>query len=416
MEMNEMKMLPKTGLSVDALDRRMEVAASHDVDWRKGRLGVYIHYAGEDVLDVAKRAYLKFFSENGVGPKAFPSLALFEADVVSMTLGLLNGGHSARGSMTTGGTESIFLAVKAARDRARIERPSIGRPTIVAPQTAHPAFDKAGHFMGLDVVRVPAGPDFKADVAAMSAAITSTTVMMVGSAPAFPHGVVDPIPELGFVALKHRVWFHVDACVGGYLAPFAKKLGSQIPEFDFSVPGVTSMSADLHKYGFAAKGASTVLYCDEEAFSYQEYRFHNWPRGSYSTQTLVGTRPGGAIAAAWAVMNFLGEAGYIETTRRILMIREAIEAGVRRLGLEIWGDPQLSIVAFGSRDVDIFAVGDAMNRRGWFVGRVVEPSGLHLMLNMTHEKVVDEYLCDLAGSLAEVRASGLKSASSVATY
>ncbi len=408
--------LPRKGVSLEALDDQMEAARAGDVDWRNGRIGVYIHYAGEDVLAVAKRAYLRFFSENGLGPKAFPSLARFEADVVAMTLGLLHGGPDARGAMTTGGTESIFLAVKAARDRARAERPHIARPTIVAPQTAHPAFNKAAHFMGLEVVRVPVGTDFRADVAAMAAACGPDTVLLVGSAPAYPHGVVDPIPQLGEFASQRGLWLHVDACVGGFIAPFAKSLGVSIPDFDFGVPGVTSISADLHKYGYTAKGASTVLYRDEAAFGYQKFEFSDWPRGLYATQTLVGTRAGGAIAAAWAVMNYLGHAGYCDRTSRILAVRARLEAGVRELGLEVWGVPQLSILSYGSRKLDIFAVAQRMTERGWFVGRLVDPPGNHLMLNLTHEPAVDAYLADLAWAVGTVADSRQVAAVQVATY
>ncbi len=408
--------LPRKGISPEVLEEQMEAARGDDVDWRNGRIGVYIHYAGEDVLAVAKQAYLKFFSENGLGPKAFPSLARFEADVVAMTIGLLHGGPDTRGAMTTGGTESIFLAVKAARDRAQAERPHIARPTIVAPQTAHPAFNKAAHFMGLEVIRVPVDADFRADVGAMAAACGPDTVMLVGSAPAYPHGVVDPIPQLGEVAAPRGLWLHVDACVGGFIAPFAKSLGAAIPDFDFAVPGVTSISADLHKYGYTAKGASTVLYRDEAAFSYQKYEFSNWPRGLYSTQTLVGTRAGGAIAAAWAVMNYLGHEGYCDRTSRVLAVRARLEEGARKLGLEVWGRPQLSILSYGSRKFDIFAVAEHMTERGWFVGRLVDPPGIHLMLNLTHEPAVDAYLADLAWAVDVVASSREVAAAQAATY
>ena len=411
-----MNALPKTGIAWDQLDGMLDEARARDVDWRNGRIGVYIHYAGDDVLDVAKKAYLKYFSENGLGPKAFPSLARFESEVIAMTLGLLGGGPDAAGAMTTGGTESIFLAVKSARDWARKHRPDVKQAEIVAPQTAHPAFNKAADFMGLRVRRVPAGKDFLADPAAMEAAIGRDTIMMVGSAPAFPHGVVDPIPALAAVAERRGVWLHVDACVGGYIVPFARKLGVPLPAFDFSVPGVRSISADLHKYGYTAKGASTVLYRDRESFSFQAYEFEDWPRGKYSTQSLVGTRAGGAIAAAWAVMNYLGEAGYMRITERVLATRRAIEDGVRGLGFEVWGKPQLSILTYGSTRDDIYAVADRLGERGWFVGRLAEPRGIHLMLNLTHEPVVADYLADLAAARDQARTAPKSAATAGATY
>jgi glutamate/tyrosine decarboxylase-like PLP-dependent enzyme len=411
-----MMQLPAKGVDLETLEARMEVARASDVDWRNGKIGVYIHYAGEDVLAVAKHAYLKFFSENGLGPKAFPSLAQFEADVVAMTLGLLHGGADACGAMTTGGTESIFLAVKSARDRARAEHPHITRPVIVAPQTAHPAFNKAAHFMGLEVVRVPVAQDFRADVAAMAAACGPGTVLLVGSAPTYPHGVVDPIPELAELATRRNIWLHVDACVGGYIAPFAKMMGVEIPDFDFAVPGVTSISADLHKYGYAAKGASTVLYCNAAAFVNQKYEFSDWPRGLYSTQTLVGTRARGAIAAAWAVMNYLGQEGYCDRARRILTVRARLQEGVERLGLGVWEQPQLCIMSYGSRTLDIFAVAERLAQRGWFVGRLIDPPGIHLMLNLTHAPAVDAYLADLAWAAEMVADAGERAASRTSTY
>jgi sphinganine-1-phosphate aldolase len=407
--------LPKQGIAWERLDTMLDEARAHDVDWRGGRIGVYIHYAGDDVLEVAKKAYLKYFSENGLGPKAFPSLARFENEVVGMAANLLGGGKDAAGAMTTGGTESIFLAVKTARDWARKHRPFMRHPEIVVPYSAHPAFNKAADFMGLRIRRVPITKDFLADPAAMEAALGSDTVMMVGSAPAFPHGVVDPIPELGEIAERKGVWLHVDACVGGFIAPFARKLGVPIPAFDFSVPGVRSISADLHKYGYTAKGASTILYRDRESFSFQAYEFDQWPRGKYFTHSLVGTRAGGAIAAAWAVMNYLGEDGYMRVTKRILATRQAIEDGVRKLGFQVWGKPLLSILAYGSAREDIYAVADRLGEKGWFVGRLAEPHGIHLMLNLTHEPVVNQYLADLARAREEA-ARAPRTVSTAATY
>jgi glutamate/tyrosine decarboxylase-like PLP-dependent enzyme len=411
-----MSPLPKAGIPSEELDRLMAEARAGDVDWRRGRIGVYVHFAGDDVLEVAKRAYLAFFSENGLGPAAFPSLARFERDVIAMTLGLLHGGPQARGSMTSGGTESIFLAVRSARDESRRLKPHVEHPLIVAPQTAHPAFDKAAQFLGVRVVRVPVAKDFRADPEAMEKAIGPETIMLVGSAPAFPHGVVDPIAELGAVAERHGVWLHVDACVGGFIAPFAKRLGAPIPDFDFAIPSVTSISADLHKYGYTAKGASTILYRDEAAFSNQAYTFTDWPRGRYATNTLIGTRPGGAIAAAWAVMNYLGEEGYLRVTERVLATRRAFEEGVTQLGLEVWGKPELSIIGYGSSQLDIFAVAERMERRGWYVGKLLEPPGLHLMLNLTHEPIVVEYMTDLEASLKEVRRGHVTSNRQNVTY
>ena len=265
-------------------------------------------------------------------------------------------------------------------------------------------------------MRTPLAADFRADPAAIAAAIDDDTVMIVASAPAYPHGVMDPIAAVAAIAAERGVWMHVDACVGGYIAPFARKLGAPIEAFDFAVPGVTSISADLHKYGYAAKGASSLLFADEASFSAMHYAFDNWPRGQYATNTLVGTRAGGAIAAAWAVMNYLGEAGYLRVTRRVLDTRAAYQRGVEALGFRTLGQPELSILAFGSAQADIAAVGRAMTRRGWLTGHVKDPPGLHLMLNLTHEPVLGEYLADLAASRDEAAAAGSAGAAINAVY
>lgn len=396
-----MASLPAEGIPWIELKAQLQEAGRADVDWRGGRVPMFIHYAGDDVLEVAKQAYLMYFSENGLGLRAFGSLERFENDVVSMGLGLLHGGPLARGAMTTGGTESIFLAVKAARDQARQRRPSAGTPQIVMAASAHPAFDKAAHFMGLEPIRTPLRADFTADPQAIAAAITPDTVMVVGSVPAFPHGVVDPIVEIAAAASAQGVWMHVDACVGGYFAPFAQQLGVVLPDWDFKVPGVVSISADLHKYGYTAKGASTLFFRDADSFAGMGWYFDKWPRGQYFTNTLVGTRAGGAIAAAWAVMNYLGEAGYRRIAGRVLATRHALQAGTAALGLPTFGDPQLSILAYGSPAHDMGAIGAGLARRGWVAGHVTEPAGLHHMLNLTHEPVVHRYLDDLAAAMAE---------------
>ncbi|RZI65733.1 pyridoxal phosphate-dependent decarboxylase family protein [Variovorax guangxiensis] len=411
-----MTLLPKEGTPWPELKAQLQEAGQRDVDWRGGRVPMFIHYAGEDVLEVAKQAYLMYFSENGLGLRAFGSLARFESEVVAMALGLLHGSPSARGAMTTGGTESIFLAVKAARDQARQRNPAMGTAQIVMAASAHPAFDKAAHFMGLTPIRTPLRADFTADPQAIAAAITPDTVMVVGSVPAFPHGVVDPIGEIAAVASAQGVWMHVDACVGGYFAPFAQQLGVQLPDWDFAVPGVVSISADLHKYGYTAKGASTLFFRDAESFAGMGWYFDGWPRGQYFTNTLVGTRAGGAIAAAWAVMNYLGEAGYRRIAERVLATRRALQDGAAELGLSTFGTPQLSILAYGSPAHDIAAIGAGLTKRGWVAGYVTEPSGLHHMLNLTHEPVVGRYLDDLAAAIREAPAPQGQAVGPLAQY
>jgi len=409
--------LPEKGQDWQTLRSRLEDMGRDDVDWRHARTAVYVFNAGEDVLQVAKEAYSLFQSENALGPAAFPSLRRMESEVVDMGLSLLNAPEGACGNLTSGGTESILMAVKTCRDQAR----AAGRDTtggeIVMPRSAHPAFDKAAHYLGLRVVRVPVAPDLGADVEAMAARVGPRTLMLVGSAPCFPYGVVDPIPALSDLALARDLWLHVDACVGGYFAPFARMNGVELPEFDFAVPGVRSISADLHKYGYAAKGASTVFHRSEEQRQHQLFVFDDWPAGGMVTPTAAGTRPGGAIAAAWAVMNYLGVEGYRAKVKAVTDTREKMMTAIRGMdGLRTYGDPRLGLFIYGSEAVDPFALWAKLKGRGWFTGLTTEPRAIHLMLSPAHERVADEYLSDLATALSEVRASGEKAEGTRARY
>ncbi|MCP4037061.1 MAG: aspartate aminotransferase family protein [bacterium] len=393
--------IPEKGSSWEEVREALVRAGSDDIDWRDGRTAVYVFNPGEDVIQVAKDAYALYQSENGLGMAAFPSIKQMEQDVVSMGLGLLNAPAGACGNMTSGGTESIMLAVKACRDEAAAAGRDVGGARIVVPRSAHPAFDKAAQYLGLEVVRVPVARDFAADVDAMAGAVDAKTLMLVGSAPCFPYGVVDPIAELGQVAEAHDVWLHVDACVGGYFAPFARMNGIALPDFDFTVPAVRSMSADLHKYGYAAKGASTVFHRNEEQRVFQGFVFDDWPAGGMSTPTFAGTRPGGAFASAWAVMHYLGVEGYREKARLVTDTRAKLMTAIDAIdGLHTYGDPRLGLFAFGAERADIFAIWGQLNARGWFTGVITEPQGIQLMLSPAHAHVADEYIRDLTDALA----------------
>lgn len=399
--------LPQKGSDWPSLRERLVGLGARDANWRAGRLAVYVFHAGDDVLQVAKEAYALYQSENALGPLAFPSLRQMEADVVGMGLSLLHAPDGARGNMTSGGTESIFLAVKTCRDAARARGADTDGAEIVAPRSAHPAFDKAAHLLGLRVVRVPVAADLRADVPAMAAATTNRTVMIVGSAPCFPYGMIDPIGALSDLAIERDLWLHVDACVGGYFAPFARMNGVAVPAFDFELPGVRSISADLHKYGYAAKGASTIFHRSEEQWRHQVFEFEDWPAGGMHTPTLAGTRPGGAIASAWAVMHYLGVEGYREKARQVVGARETLMAAIREIdGLRTYGDPLLGLFVYGSDRFDPFAIWRRMLQRGWFTGLTTEPRAIHLMLSPAHAAVADQYLADLRASVAEVAAEG----------
>lgn len=397
--------MPKKGRDWPEIREMLEDRGANDAKWRDGRTAVYVFNAGEDVSRVQKEAYTAFMSENGLGPLAFPSLAQMEKDVISMALGLLHGPDGATGAMTSGGTDSITMAIKTARDYARSRGRAKVRSNLVLPQSAHLAFDKAAHLMDLEVRRVPLMDDgsFEADPPAMADAVDEDTIMMVGSAPNFPHGIIDPIEKLGEVAEEKDVWLHVDACVGGYFAPFARMNGEPVPAFDFEIPRVHSMSADLHKYGYAAKGASTVLFRTEALYEYMPFDLAGWSGAPMKTPTLAGTRPGGAISSAWAVMTYLGQDGYCRLQGAVCETRKRVEAGVEALGFEVLGNPLLGLVAFRHPELHSFALYGEIYRRGWFTSVTKEPPSLHLMLSPKHADVIDEYLSDLAAACEAVR-------------
>ncbi len=399
-----LKNMPKHGQAWPELKTEMINRGSGDAKWREGKTAVYVFNAGEDVARVQKEAYTLYMSENGLGPAAFPSLKQMEDEVIGMGLSLLHAPETGVGSITSGGTDSITMAIKAARDYHRSKHPSLAiqKLNIVAPFSAHPAFDKAAQMMDLELRRIACGPNLLADPAAMSAAIDANTMMIVGSAPCFPYGLIDPIEALGQIAERENKWLHVDACVGGYIAPFVRMNGADIKPFDFEVNGVSSMSADLHKYGYCAKGASSVLFRAEDLMAHMIFDCDGWPGGRMITPTLSGTRPGGAISAAWAVMNYLGIEGYKSKQKMVSDARETIEEGVKALGFEILGTPQVGIVAFSHPTENVFAVYKQMYKRGWFTSLTTEPRSLHLMLSPFHAEVTDIYLMDLKNSLEQV--------------
>lgn len=409
--------LPEKGSGWSELRARLEALGERDADWRSARTAVYVFNAGEDVLQVAKEAYALYQSENALGPLAFPSLKRMEDEVVGMGLSLLHAPPGARGNITSGGTESILLAVKTCRDEARSRGVDTIGAELVIPLSAHPAFDKAAHYLDLRVVRVPVAADFRADPEAMAAALSPRTLMLVGSAPCFPYGVVDPIAELAALAQERGLWLHVDACVGGYFAPFARMNGADVPDFDFAIPGVCSISADLHKYGYAAKGASTVFHRSEAQWQHQIFQFDGWPAGGMMTPTMAGTRPGGAIASAWAVMHYLGVEGYRAKARQVTETRARLMAAIDAMPeLRTYGDPQLGLFIYGSESLDPFAVWGGMTRRGWFTGLTTEPRAIHLMLSPAHAGVADAYLADLREVVADVAARGERADGTRARY
>jgi sphinganine-1-phosphate aldolase len=329
-----------------------------------------------------------------------------EREVVRMTLDLLHGDDKSVGTMTSGGTESILMAVKAAREMARKKKPWILKPELVAPKSAHVAFEKACKYFDVKYVPVELDSDYKVNLKALKKKISRNTIMIVGSAPQYPQGVIDPIEEMGQIALKKKLLFHVDACVGGFMLPWLKELGEDIPPFDFSVEGVTSMSADIHKYGFAAKGASVVMYRDMKYMKHQFFISTDWTGGVYASPNMPGTRPGGAIAAAWATMNKFGKEGYIAQFKNTLELKNKFVAGINAIsGLRICGEPLTTVISFESTDkeLSVYAVADQMTEKGWFFDKMQNPQAIHLTIMPIHEATVDEFLTDLNESVEYVR-------------
>jgi sphinganine-1-phosphate aldolase len=412
--------IPARGIEPGALLEAMQQRRAGDADWRQGKVWSLVYHLGDDHERLLERAYALYFSENFLNPMAFRSLKRMETEVVRMSATLFGGDGDVVGTMTSGGTESILMAVKAYRDRARKRRPWIRRPEIVAPSSAHAAFRKACHYFDVELVTVPPGPDHRADVDAMARRIGRNTILVVASAPQYPQGVIDPIEALGALAASKKLPLHVDACIGGFVLPWIERLGRPVPRWDFRVPGVTSISADLHKYGYAAKGASVILYRHMRYLEHQFFVSTDWSGGIYASPTMAGTRPGGAIAAAWAALHALGEDGYLERARQTMAATDELVAGIRAIpGLEVLGPPDSTLVCYAAADpaIDIFAVADALERRGWHIDRQQHPSSIHATVTPNHAPVIAPYLADLRAAVDEVRANpGLRAQGQAAMY
>ncbi|MBZ4400097.1 aminotransferase class V-fold PLP-dependent enzyme [Myxococcus faecalis] len=408
--------LPVTGRSREEVLRELQALESQEEErWRDGKVSGAVYSGDSEHIDFLNRVYALHSQSNPLHADLWPSATKFEAEVIAMAATMLgadaaNAGRPASehvcGSMSSGGTESIMLAIKTYRDWAR-ETKGITKPEMVAPSSAHPAFDKAAHYFGVKMVRVPVGADYRADVAATKKAITRNTIVLIGSAPGFPHGVIDPIAELSELARKKRIGFHTDACLGGFVLPFARKLGREVPPFDFRLPGVTSMSADTHKFGYAAKGSSVVLYRGTELRSHQYFTATEWPGGIYFSPTFSGSRPGALIAVAWASLVSMGEQGYLEATRRILETADTIKQGIRAIPeLHVLGDP-LFVIAFGSETVDIFKVMERLGEQGWSLNGLHKPAAVHLCVTLRHAQpgVAERFLSDLRAAVEHVKAN-----------
>jgi sphinganine-1-phosphate aldolase len=404
--------LPADGLARTEVTRLVErMAAAEERTWRDGYASGAVYHGDPEHVAFLSNIYRAQSQSNPLHPDLWPSATKFEAEIVAMTASMLGAGHASPGmpvvgTVSSGGTESILLAMKAYRDFARARR-GIAAPEIVAPVTAHAAFDKAARFFDMPLVRVPVDSGFRADPGALAAAVTERTAVVVGSAPTFPHGVIDPIPEIAALAADRGVGCHVDACLGGFILAWAERLRYPVPVFDFRLPGVTSMSADTHKYGYAAKGSSVVLYRGGELRQFQYYTVTDWPGGLYLSPTFAGSRSGALSATCWAAMISIGESGYTEAARRILDTGARIRDGIAAIpGLHVLGEP-LWVIAFGAGDgLDVYQVMENMSHRGWSLNGLQRPAAVHIATTLRHTLpgVADRFLADLAESVEEVRA------------
>jgi sphinganine-1-phosphate aldolase len=394
-------------MTKDEILTTLAAKRSRDARWQDGRTFGMVYDGGPSVHEVAEAVALLYLHENALNTRAFPSLGEIQSEVCASVAEMLHGGDTASGFMTSGGTESILMAVKSARERGRAER-NITAPEMVLPASAHAAFHKAAHYFALQVHTVPVRDDWRADVDAMASRVNDNTVLVVGSAPQYPQGVIDPIPELAALATSVGANFHTDACMGGFVLPFMEMLGYPVAPWDFRVEGVTTISADIHKLGYAPKGASVLMHRNKALRRYQTFVFDDWLGGFYASPAMQGTRPGLPMATAWAVMNHLGVDGYKRLTSVSIDTARRMAEGVRGIdGLQVLGEPEAQLVTIATAPgwedrIDIFAVGDALQARGWFLDRQGPPDSLHSTVSAGNAPAIEDYLRDLRACVEAV--------------
>ncbi len=341
------KSIPASGFNETAIKQKWDTYAADDMLWKEGKFFGYVYYPGDEYYKVIKEAYATFSATNALNPAVFPSLKNMENEVVSMAASLLHGNEQVSGSMTSGGTESIFMAVKAAKEWAK-KNSATRNPLMLLAESAHPAFCKAADTIEFNYRLIKVDRNYQMDVEDLRKHLSPDVTFIVASAPSYPQGMIDPIEEIAAIARKQKCLMHVDACVGGFILPFLKMEGVDLPKFDFEVDGVTSMSADVHKYGYAAKGASVVLYKNADLRKGQFYVKTDWSGGIYGSPSFMGTRGGGPIAAAWTALNLIGEDGYRrmarETYDETMMVRKRIVEEIP--DLKILGEPKATLFAF----------------------------------------------------------------------
>ena len=388
---------PEKGKSWNKINSELDQIEENDIDWKNGRSPLYVFKGNEEASQVGEKAFMKFFHHNALGGKrVFHGVKKLEENIIDFGLDLFKAPSHSTGTITTGGSESILLAVKAAREKMKLKNKNFNQYNIVVPESAHPAFDKACCLMDIQIKRANLLPSCKVDTHHLESLVDKNTMMIVGSAPCFPHGVVDPIEDLAKISTKLDLWLHVDACVGGYILPFFKMIGRKISDFDLSLNGVSSLSADLHKFAFCPKPISTVFFKNNEDLERSKFVFDYWGSGQFETFTLSGTRAAGAVAGAWSVINNLGKSGYIEIAGKLSSMTDQYVSGIESIEqLLMVAKPEATIINYTSNTIDIFAVAEQLSKKKWLPGLTKRPKGIHSMMSMYHFPVLNDYINDL---------------------
>jgi sphinganine-1-phosphate aldolase len=404
---------PEKGLDADAILSDLKELKSNDASWHNGRMFGYVYHPGAKEERVIEQAYQLFFADNALNPSLFASLRILENETVAMVADLLHATEECAGNLTTGGSESILVAVKTARDWAKRHRPAIKDPEIVAPVTIHPAFSKAADMTGVHLRYASLKDDKSADPHNIEKLINGNTIMIAVSAPCFPYGVIDPVEEVARIAMKNNLLLHVDCCLGGLMLPFIEQLGYPVPPFDFRVNGVTSISADVHKYGYASKGSSVILYRTHELRKFQYFVFSDWPGGLYASPTMLGTRSGAPIAAAWTALKTIGMNGYLSMAKDVMNTTGKILEGINAIpGMRVLGDPAMSVFSFTSDKHDIYIIGDELARNGWNLDKLQFPPALHMTISNLNTGHEEEFITAVRDAIAVTEGHKIKSASS----
>jgi sphinganine-1-phosphate aldolase len=403
--------LPEQGVSERELIGTLQTWSETETKrWMNGKVSGAVYHGGTELSLLQGKVLTSFGLSNPLHPDIFPFVRKMEAEVIAMVLNLFHAPEGSGGSFTSGGTESIILAVKSHRDWARYEK-GITEPEMIVPVTAHAAFNKASQLLGVRIIPIEVDPkSFRVHVSDVKRAISSNTIMIVGSAPNYPQGTIDPLEALGRLAKRKGIGLHSDCCLGSFLLVFAEQNGVKLPVYDFRAEGVTSVSADTHKYGFCPKGSSIVMYRTEELRRYQYFAVPEWTGGIYATPTISGSRPGSLSAAAWATMLYIGQEGYRQAAKDIMDTAHSIREGVRKIvDLVVLGEPdaELSVIAFASKhsDLNIYAVADCMKEKGWSLNTLQHPASLHICVTFLQKDMSETFLSDLRESVEKVKRS-----------